>query len=62
MEKMQPKSQEGPAQELARGGASDGGEAGIRTLGGQKPSLVFETSPFDHSGTSPDKAAVPWPE
>ena len=30
-----------------------GGEAGIRTLGGHKPSLVFETSPFDRSGTSP---------
>ncbi len=30
-----------------------GGETGIRTLGGVAPSLVFETSPFDHSGISP---------
>ena len=30
------------------------GEAGIRTLGPQKGSTVFETAPFDRSGTSPD--------
>ena len=30
------------------------GEAGIRTLGPQKRSTVFETAPFDRSGTSPD--------
>ena len=29
------------------------GEAGIRTLGPSKGSTVFETAPFDHSGTSP---------
>ena len=33
-------------------GAS-GGETGIRTLGGVSPTTVFETAPFDHSGTSP---------
>ena len=30
-----------------------GGEGGIRTLGTRKGSTVFETAPFDHSGTSP---------
>ena len=30
-----------------------GGEAGIRTLGTPKSSTVFETAPFNHSGTSP---------
>ena len=30
-----------------------GGETGIRTLGTRKGSTVFETVPFDHSGTSP---------
>ncbi len=30
-----------------------GGETGIRTLGGRKPTTVFETAPFDRSGTSP---------
>ncbi len=30
-----------------------GGETGIRTLGGVSPTTVFETAPFDHSGTSP---------
>ena len=30
-----------------------GGETGIRTLGGVAPTTVFETAPFDHSGTSP---------
>ena len=29
------------------------GEAGIRTLGPASWSTVFETAPFDHSGTSP---------
>ena len=31
----------------------DGGETGIRTLGTREGSTVFETAPFDHSGTSP---------
>ena len=31
----------------------NGGETGIRTLGGLAPTTVFETAPFDHSGTSP---------
>jgi hypothetical protein len=31
----------------------NGGEAGIRTLGGVAPTTVFETAPFDRSGTSP---------
>ena len=30
-----------------------GGETGIRTLGTLARSTVFETAPFDHSGTSP---------
>ena len=30
-----------------------GGERGIRTLGGVAPTPVFETGPFNHSGTSP---------
>ena len=33
-----------------------GGEAGIRTLGRDKPTLVFKTSAFDHSATSPGSA------
>jgi hypothetical protein len=35
------------------GGRIYGGERGIRTLGGVAPSLVFETSTFNHSVTSP---------
>ncbi len=31
----------------------NGGEAGIRTLGTVTSTTVFETAPFDHSGTSP---------
>ena len=31
----------------------NGGETGIRTLGTLAGSTVFETAPFDHSGTSP---------
>src|SRR5690554_1766507 len=31
----------------------NGGEGGIRTLGTLTRSTVFETAPFDHSGTSP---------
>ena len=31
----------------------NGGEAGIRTLGGDKPSTVFKTAAFGHSATSP---------
>ena len=30
-----------------------GGETGIRTLGTRESTTVFETAPFDHSGTSP---------
>ena len=30
-----------------------GGEAGIRTLGGDKPSTVFKTAAFGRSATSP---------
>jgi hypothetical protein len=30
-----------------------GGEAGIRTLGGVAPTTIFETVPFNRSGTSP---------
>ena len=31
----------------------NGGETGIRTLGTLTRTMVFETTPFDHSGTSP---------
>ena len=31
----------------------NGGEGGIRTLGTRESTTVFETAPFDHSGTSP---------
>ena len=30
-----------------------GGGGGIRTPGGVTPTTVFETAPFNHSGTSP---------
>ena len=36
-----------------------GGEGGIRTHGGRKPTTVFETAPIDHSGTSP-RLGVVW--
>ena len=32
-----------------------GGESGIRTLGRNKPTTVFETAPFNRSGNSPRK-------
>jgi hypothetical protein len=35
-----------------------GGEAGIRTLGGVAPTTVFETAPFNHSGTSPATTVI----
>ena len=35
-----------------------GGETGIRTLGGLAPTTVFETAPFDHSGTSPQALSL----
>ena len=31
----------------------NGGEEGIRTLGTLARTTVFETAPFNHSGTSP---------
>ncbi len=31
------------------------GEEGIRTPGSRKGTTVFETAPFDHSGTSPKR-------
>ena len=46
--KIQPQ----PDGENAFAGAS-GGEGGIRTHGRLAPSTVFETAPFDRSGTSP---------
>jgi hypothetical protein len=30
------------------------GKGGIRTLGGPEPTTVFETVPFNHSGTFPE--------
>lgn len=41
-----------PDRENASARAS-GGEGGIRTHGTREGSTVFETAPFDHSGTSP---------
>ncbi len=35
-----------------------GGEGGIRTHGPLARSTVFETAPFDHSGTSPKHARL----
>ena len=35
------------------------GEGGIRTHGGPKPTTVFETVPFNRSGTSPGVSCVP---
>jgi hypothetical protein len=34
----------------------NGGEAGIRTLGGDQPSTVFKTAAFNRSATSPQAA------
>ena len=39
--------------DLARVAFKHGGEGGIRTHGSRERSTVFETAPFDHSGTSP---------
>ena len=39
---------------LDRVGQESGGEGGIRTHGTLARSLVFKTSPLNHSGTSPD--------
>ena len=36
----------------------NGGEGGIRTHGDHTATPVFETGPFDHSGTSPQST---WP-
>ncbi len=35
-----------------------GGETGIRTLGTVARTVVFETTPFDHSGISPHYFAI----
>ena len=45
-----------PDRENAFAGAS-GGERGIRTLGTLARTTVFETAPFNHSGTSPRTGA-----
>jgi hypothetical protein len=37
---------------------NNGGETGIRTLGTREGSTVFETAPFDHSGTSPHRCGA----
>ena len=46
-----------PDRENAFAGVS-GGEGGIRTHGTLAGSTVFETAPFDHSGTSPRGSGV----
>ena len=38
--------------------STTGGEGGIRTHGSREGSTVFETAPFDHSGTSPNSAPL----
>lgn len=43
--------------EESRTSGLGGGEGGIRTLGTLARSTVFETAPFDHSGTSPHEKA-----
>ncbi len=43
---------------IARCAGSVGGEGGIRTPGTLASTSVFETDPFDHSGTSPGKNAA----
>ena len=35
-----------------------GGEIGIRTLGTIARTTVFETAPFDRSGTSPSECVI----
>ena len=37
---------------------NNGGEGGIRTLDTRKGITVFETGPFNHSGTSPNLDAL----
>ena len=41
------------------GNSTSGGEGGIRTHGGDKPTPVFKTGAINHSTTSPD-AALRW--
>ena len=41
--------------------SNTGGEGGIRTHGDLTATTVFETAPFDHSGTSPRGVHVPPP-
>ena len=38
------------------------GEGGIRTLGAVSRTTVFETVPFNHSGTSPVVAKIKLPQ
>ena len=45
--------QPAPSELLCTERQTYGGETGIRTLGTREGSTVFETAPFDHSGTSP---------
>ena len=40
--------------------AEIGGGGGIRTHGTRKGTTVFETAPFDHSGTPPRPAGGPF--
>ena len=35
-----------------------GGEGGIRTHGDRKATVLFESTPIVHSGTSPDEGAI----
>jgi hypothetical protein len=44
----------GTDEESRGAGGKIGGEAGIRTLGGLASSLVFKTSAFNRSATSPE--------
>ena len=43
----------GGNKDAPKGRVFSGGKGGIRTLGGPEPTTVFETVPFNHSGTFP---------
>ena len=47
---------------LYKSGSEDGGETGIRTLGGITATIDFESIPFGHSGISPRALILTQPE
>ena len=52
---------DGDASEFVKDFNLAGGEGGIRTHGTVTRTTVFETVPFDHSGTSPRRASLAAP-